>query len=134
MGHSPQVLFAHYRELVTRAQAERFFAVFPGALAVAGVCLLPPAPPRDARAGTRGRPLVTLDTFRRLFHHGARAGVPKRALALELIAEGISESTAHASLAEGGHLGKWLVESEGRFSLAPEAAAPSPGTAGTAAA
>ena len=109
-GHSEQMLFGHYRELVSKTSAEAFFGLLPGPAVDAS--------PRPAsRRGTRGVPLVTLDMLRELFRDGQRGPVARQQLVREIKARGVSESVAYAALRAGSAASEYWDETDGGLCL-----------------
>jgi len=122
MGNSPQMIFAHYREIVRPAEAETFFDIMPPLDALA-----------RARATRASRPRaippraekVTAEIIAAIFD-GGRLALPRQKAVSALCARsGCKQGTAYLALSPNGRFGVRLQEVEGLlswhpFSLVPE--------------
>lgn len=75
MGNSPQMILAHYRELVKPVEAQAFFGILPSDAATPCPSLAADAtkatPARNAQAARRARK-ITAEILGAMFQHGAR--------------------------------------------------------------
>jgi hypothetical protein len=123
MGNSPQMIFAHYRELVRPADAEAFF------------CIMPPP---DARARARAayaarrarRPLppragkITEEIISAVFDGGRLTLSRKDAVAALCERSGCKVPTAYLALSANGRFRSQLRETNGFLSWQPFALVP----------
>ncbi len=138
MGNSPQMIFAHYRELVRPADAEAFFGIVPrdcpapGATAFPGAtdpqgdaiglnmgqdrCPSTPAKPVKAPPSSRR---VTAEILGAIFHHGARSMTKPEAVTALSDEYGFAPSTTFLALAGTGRFRAHLRECDGKLSWTP---------------
>jgi integrase len=111
MGTSPQMLFAHYRELVSSADAEAFFALLPAAKEEAAAVAAQMAASLGGAAlvklgrrssHNRGSRQVTKAALGAVFAHGARKLPRAQARAALCDVHGLAPSTVDAALSLTG--------------------------------
>jgi site-specific recombinase XerD len=115
MGNSPQMIFAHYRELVRPADADAFFRILP-----------PPdarARARAARAARRHLPpragKVTEEIISAVFDGGRLMLSRKNAVAALCERSGCKVPTAYLALSANGRFRSQLRETDGSLSWQP---------------
>jgi len=125
MGNSPQMIFAHYRELVRPAEAEIFFYIMPPPDALARA--------RAARANRRrilppraGK--VTAEIVSAVFDGGRLALPRQKAVSALCVRSGCKVCTAYLALSPKGRFQTQLREAEGVLSWHPFSLVP--GTTG----
>ena len=112
MGHSPQMLYQHYRELVRPAEAEAFFAIMPGDVAAVTVQERPAKiMPRLHR--------VTAAILGEVFQHGARSLTKQEAVALLCDKHSFVPSTAYLALKTDSAFAGHLREHRGKLTWTP---------------
>ena len=119
MGNSPQMVFAHYRELVRPAAAEAFFAIMPPADAVerAEKARTPQPrvmPPRNLK--------ITAESLASAFEGGRLALARKDAVIALCSHVGCSAAAAYTALALNGRFGAQFKEADGKLTWHPQAA------------
>ncbi len=124
MGNSPQMVFAHYREMVRPAEAEAFFALLPRSDAVARAAAARLRRPKR-KAPPAPQEKITAAAVAAIFEHGnkllRRADAAHRLVA----ACGCSIHSARKALtARGRHWGSLTINAEGLVTWRTE---PSPG-------
>lgn len=120
MGNSPQMVFAHYRELVRPADAEAFFAIMPPSDAVerakaARVSRPRVMPPRESK--------ITAESVAEVFENGRLTLPRKKAVAALCSRVGCSVAAAYNALSPDGRFGAQLKETNGNLTwkkTAPE--------------
>jgi integrase len=135
MGTSPQMLFQHYRELVTAQAAEAFFGIMPAPKAeadeVAGKAAAlagQPSPAKLSRRSyhNRGSRQVTKTALGAVFGHGSKHLTRAEARAALCDIHGLAPSTADAALSPSGRYRQHLLEApEGRVAWVPFPSRPS---------
>jgi len=116
MGNSPQMVFAHYRELVRPAEAEAFFSIMPpsDALARARVVRANRYRPMPPRAGK-----VTVEIISAIFD-GGRLSLPRREAVTALcIRSGCKEGAAYLALSPTGRFEGQIREADGILTWHP---------------
>jgi hypothetical protein len=116
MGNSPQMVFAHYRELVRPAEAETFFCIMPppDALARARVVHANCHRPMPPRAGK-----VTVEIITAIFD-GGRLALPRReAVSALCIRSGCKEGSAYVALSPTGRFEGQIRETDGILTWHP---------------
>ena len=116
LGNPSQMIFAHYREVVRPDDAEKFFAILPGATASLEAA---PAPDGNAVAvakrngENRGSRTTTKAALSAVLQIGARP-LPRGEVIRELCdVHGLSPSTAYAALSPQGRFREHLREADG---------------------
>ena len=112
MGNSPQMVFAHYRELVRPKDAEAFFAIMPPPDAVARAEAARESrprvmPPREAK--------ITAETMAAVFERGSLALSRKEAVAALTAKAAVSIAAAYNALAPEGRFKAHLGEADGKL-------------------
>jgi integrase len=112
MGNSPQMIFAHYREMVRPADADAFFAILPPSDAVrraADARARRPRvmPPRESK--------ITAESVTAIFDGGRLAISRKEAVAALVARAGCSVAAAYNALSLEGRFATHLTETNGKL-------------------